>query len=295
MKMKQKFLLAFLVYSAMSLAQSTVAVYVVDVEGVDNSTKQIIGSEMVTRFAINPNFTAIERTTEFLTELRKEQQYQKTENASDQNICGLGKKYGVDLVCVTNILPYQESYYIQARVLNVEDATVLAAVREISTLASIDEIISAVEGLTNNMLPPLVSYIQQKQQIDQQRRLAEQRAAQQQQQAIQNQQQQAQMQESMRALQASTEPLVESISNLVQLNNSWILEVHNTKNNPYQIIVDGQVVGIINPLKAQRFFIPIARYGQIIAIQQSGYLFSPTKLTYKVNRQQKKAVVTIKI
>lgn len=293
--MKLKFLLAFLVCTVVSFAQSTVAIYVVDVEGVDNSTKQIIGSEMVTRFAVNPNFTAVERTTEFLTELKKEQLLQKSGNASDQNICGLGKKYGVDLVCVTNILPYQQAYYIQARVLNVEDATVLSAVREVSTLASIDEIISAVEELTNNMLPPLVSYIQQKQQIDQQRHLAEQRAAQQQQQARQQQQQQQQFQESMQALQASTQPLAESISDLVQLNNSWILEVHNTKNSPYQIIVDGQVIGVINPQKAQRFFVPIERYGQIIAIQQSGYLLSPTKLTYTVNRQQKKAVVKIKI
>lgn len=128
------------------MAQSKVAVYVID-SPVEDGIKKIIGSEMVSAIVANRKYQAVERTPVFLEQLSKEQ------NEKDDNqISLIGRQIGVDNVCVVDITSFQSSYYVQARLLDVNEAVVLATARVISTLSSIDDIISTTEQLTSKLI-----------------------------------------------------------------------------------------------------------------------------------------------
>lgn len=144
--MKKIILLFMLLSTIPVLAQTKVAVYVVE-SSVDDGIKRIIGSEMVSAIVANKDYQAVERTPIFLEQLSKEQGV-----GDDQQISQIGKQIGVDNVCVVDITSFQSSYYIQARLLEVNEAIVLATAREISTLSSIDDIVSTIEQIASKLI-----------------------------------------------------------------------------------------------------------------------------------------------
>lgn len=137
----------------MVMAQKKVAVYVTsDAPSVDNATQQIIGGELVTAIVRNGYFRAVERTADFLRQISKEQDYQHSGTVDDQQISALGKQFGVDYVCVASIMPYKKSYYLQARLIDVETATVQNIARETSSLSSLEEIMKVASNVANQLL-----------------------------------------------------------------------------------------------------------------------------------------------
>ena len=142
-----KLLLTLLWFIPFSIvAQTKVAVYVVE-SSVDEGIKKIIGSEMVSAIVANKEYQAVERTPVFLEQLSKEQNVDE-----DQQISQIGKQIGVDDVCVVDITSFQSSYYIQARLLEVNEAVVLATAREISSLSNIDDIVSTTERIASKLI-----------------------------------------------------------------------------------------------------------------------------------------------
>lgn len=144
--MKKFFLLLMFLTSVQIFAQTKVAVYVVESK-VEDEIKKIIGSEMVSAIVVNVDYQAVERTSTFLEQLSKEQGC-----GNDQQISTIGKQIGVDDVCVIDITAYQSSFYVQARLLDVNNTIVLATAREISPLSSIDEIIATTERLASKLI-----------------------------------------------------------------------------------------------------------------------------------------------
>ena len=106
-------------------------------------------------------YNAIERTSEFLGEISKEQDYQRGGNVDDSQICELGRQFGVDLVCVTDITKFQEKFYVQARLIDVEKAIVLATAREIAQLENLDDIMKLASTLAQNLINADVTYVLQ--------------------------------------------------------------------------------------------------------------------------------------
>ena len=129
-----------------------VAVYVTATSSVPDETKKIVGSELVAAIAANQSYSAIERTSAFLDELGKEQGYQLSGNVDDSQISRLGKQFGVDIVCVADITPYQNAYYIQARFIDVENAIIMSTERITSNLKGLDEMVKAAESLANKLI-----------------------------------------------------------------------------------------------------------------------------------------------
>lgn len=129
-----------------------VAVYVTGDEKIESSTCKILGSELVAAIVTTNEYSAVERTSEFLLEINKEQVYQRSGNVDDTQISVLGKQFGVDLVCVANITSFQDSYYLQVRLIDVENANVVATARETSSLHDITEIVSVSEKLAFSLL-----------------------------------------------------------------------------------------------------------------------------------------------
>ena len=157
--MKRLFVIFCLIIPFVLSAQTKVAVYVTATETVPKATKKVIGSEVVAAFVATKEYNAIERTTEFLNEITKEQDYQRAGNVDDGQICELGRQFGVDLVCVTDITKFQDKFYVQARLIDVEKAIVLATAREISQLEDLDAIMKLASNLAHSLITSDVSYV----------------------------------------------------------------------------------------------------------------------------------------
>lgn len=153
--MKRILFIVVMCLPMMVMAQKKVAVYVTsDAPSVDNATQQIIGGELVAAIVRNGQYRAVERTADFLKQINKEQGYQHSGNVDDQQISALGKQFGVDFVCVASIMPYRNSYYLQARMIDVETATVQNIARETSSFANLDEIMVVASKVAEQLLNP---------------------------------------------------------------------------------------------------------------------------------------------
>lgn len=134
-----------------TIAQTKVAVYVNGASDVEEAVKQIIANELVTAISANQQFTAVDHSSDFLNTIKQEQSEQVSGNVDDTQVQQLGQKFGVQQVCVANITPYQGKFYIQARMVDVESASVLNTCREISALQDLDEMVSIAEKLSQKL------------------------------------------------------------------------------------------------------------------------------------------------
>ena len=105
--------------------------------------------------------------------------------------------------------------------------------------------------------------------------------------------QQEQVDCSQQQLVESGAQLGQAIRNLVEVENSYAIDIKNTTKDPYRINLDGHILGVVNPYKTERFIVSVEIYGRMQAVQTSGYTFSPTVKEYKIPRQQKKTAYTV--
>ena len=74
--MKKTLLFLCCLCQLLTIAQTKVAVYVTCTNEIDETIKQIIGSEIVAAIASNPQYLAVERTADFLNAIKQEQNEQ---------------------------------------------------------------------------------------------------------------------------------------------------------------------------------------------------------------------------
>lgn len=148
--MKTKvFILLLLVLSMTAVAQQKkVAVYVT---GQQSGITKVLGDQLVSAFANNGKYIAIERTASFLSELNKEQGYQRTGAVDDNELSRLGKQFGVQLVCVAEITEVFGENYVSARLIDVETAEILNTSNTNSALSNMDEMRSVCSKLAEDL------------------------------------------------------------------------------------------------------------------------------------------------
>lgn len=106
---------------------------------------------------------------------------------------------------------------------------------------------------------------------------------------------QEQMDRLQQQLSESGAQLGQAIQNLIEVKNSYALDIKNTTRYPYKINLDGHILGVVNPYKTERFIVSVEIYGRMQAVQTSGYVFSPTIKEFRIPRQQKQTACTIVI
>lgn len=136
----KKILFLLLALPTMLMAQRSVAVYVTAPESLDPELKEIFSSELVNGITQNKDFRAVDRTADFDRTLQGSQ--------DNQQICNLGQQLGVDLVCVANITPFRDSYYIKSRLVDVRTFAIANSASEASSLATLEDILISCEHLT---------------------------------------------------------------------------------------------------------------------------------------------------
>lgn len=144
--------LLFILLSAISLTafaqQKKVAVYVT---GQESGINKVLGDQLVAAFAKSGKYIAIERTSSFLAELGKEQNYQRTGAVDDNELSRLGKQFGVQLVCVADVSDVFGEKYISTRLIDVESAEVVNTSNATSKLESMPELLKVTEGLAKEL------------------------------------------------------------------------------------------------------------------------------------------------
>ena len=119
----------FLCGSVSSFAQGTekprVAIYTEDDSG--ENIVEFVGQYLVDAIVKMGQYTAVERTADFLKGINKEQQYQRTGVVEDELIARLGKQFGARFVCMVKIGKSAGQLFISARLIDVETAVVTAS------------------------------------------------------------------------------------------------------------------------------------------------------------------------
>ena len=144
--------LFFILLSALSLTafaqQKKVAVYVT---GQQSGINKVLGDQLVAAFAKSGKYIAIERTASFLSELSKEQNYQRTGAVDDNELSRLGKQFGVQLVCVADVSEVFGEKYISCRLIDVESAEVANTSSANSKLDSMQELLTVTDKLAKEL------------------------------------------------------------------------------------------------------------------------------------------------
>lgn len=103
-----------------------VAVYVAQSQS--KEIGRVLGDKLVAGFTRSGQYTAVERTNSFLSQLNKEQKYQRNGEVDNNEISRLGKQFGVQYVCVAEVSDYHGGQkYIAARLVDVETAGLVEA------------------------------------------------------------------------------------------------------------------------------------------------------------------------
>lgn len=147
--MKKIFVILLSVLSLTVFAQQKkVAVYVT---GEQSGVKKILADKLVEAITYSNRYKAIERTSSFLNELKKEQSYQRTGEVNDNEIARLGIQFGVNYVCVVDVIEEFGQKYITARLIDVETTEVITTGNASSELASMDELLECANKVATNI------------------------------------------------------------------------------------------------------------------------------------------------
>ncbi|GHV69216.1 hypothetical protein FACS1894199_17580 [Bacteroidia bacterium] len=131
-------------------AKQRVAVYVTG--GKTDADNKVMGQKLVGAIAKSQNFAAIERTADFLSQLSKEQSYQRSGSVDDDQIAKLGKQAGVKYVCVAEMTPVEGGDFITARLIDVQTALVAAAADGSEQITDLQTLIRVSDALSADLL-----------------------------------------------------------------------------------------------------------------------------------------------
>lgn len=147
--MKKVFtLIVGLMLTMTAFAQKTVAVYVTATEGVSQETKRVLGSELVSAITQTADYVAIERTADFMAQVKKEQGNYEIDDAA---LYDLGRKFGASNVCVADVTKFGDEYYIVARLLDIKTSKVWKTAKKYTALKSLRELVETSESLANEL------------------------------------------------------------------------------------------------------------------------------------------------
>jgi len=127
-----------------------IAVYVAGKKSEDE--KKALGDKLLTALVNSGKFIAIERSAEFLTEIDNEQKKQREGAVDESQISKLGKQFGVNYVCIANIIEAFGGHQVSARIINVETAVVVAMGEDDSPLRNMDDLASVSFRITRMLL-----------------------------------------------------------------------------------------------------------------------------------------------
>lgn len=131
-------------------AQVKVAVYVTGEQ--EDGVKKVLGSKMVTYITESNDFTAIERTADFLSALNAEHDYQVSGEVSNSQIVKLGQQFGARYVAVVDVTELYGELFVSSRLIDVQTAQISSSYEATGQGGSL----SALANLANKVADGLI-------------------------------------------------------------------------------------------------------------------------------------------
>lgn len=131
-------------------AQKQVAVYVTGDR--EQAIKKVLGSKMVTYITESDNFTAVERTADFLNALTSEQDYQSSGEVSNSQIVKLGQQFGANYVAVVDVSELFGELFVSSRLIDVLTSQIIASYETSSAANDM----ATLTALANNVADGLI-------------------------------------------------------------------------------------------------------------------------------------------
>jgi len=105
------------------------AIYVTQSSNTYNA--KCVSSALIENFTKSDAFITVERTSDFLAGLRREQTYQQSGQVDDNQLSRLGRQWGVNMVCVVDVVNVQadrgeDVTYLAVRIINAETGVIMA-------------------------------------------------------------------------------------------------------------------------------------------------------------------------
>ena len=274
MNMKKLLLISVLTLCSLNIfAQQKVAVYVTGSK--EEGVNEFMGAYLVNAIVNNSKYLAVERTSDFLRELAKEQSYQRTGAVDDTQISKLGKQFGVNLVCVANIAKISDKEFVSARLINVETATVVNSTKPIIfTLETIETTsitlaYDLVQKKDDEQKAFLQAQEQQRQAAERQKQIAF--AEELQRKKEQEEQAKKQVGEKFNELGETIVDLVNTIKDSKNSRDMGSIKFINNDKDPFDIYVNNEYKGII---KGHSYLIlPVMKGRYVVKVsERSGYI-----------------------
>ena len=152
MKLTYKFIITFFifVYCLTVNAQKQVAVYVSGNQ--EPEIKKVLGSKMVSYITKSDEYTAIERTSDFLRALNAEHDYQTSGEVSNSQIVALGGQFGAEYVAVLDISELFEELFVAARLVNVKTAQVESSFEASSPATNMNSLTNLASNVADGLI-----------------------------------------------------------------------------------------------------------------------------------------------
>lgn len=142
--------LSIISYSTIINAKENVAVYVTGQK--EDAVKKVLGSKMVSYITQSDDYTAVERTLDFINALRAEHDYATSGEVSDEQIASFGKQFGAQYVAVVDVSEVYGELFVSARLINVEKNIIVESFDTYSKINSMD----GLAELANNVADGLI-------------------------------------------------------------------------------------------------------------------------------------------
>lgn len=147
-------LLAILIAGGSTQAQvapKKVAVYVTG-DDVEANIRKIIGAKLVTAITSSGEYAAVERSSDFLAALTKENDYGTSGEVRDDQIAKLGRKFGVKYVVVADVTEAFDELFIASRLINVETGLVVRSYDGNGQAESMDALLKLSQDIASGLL-----------------------------------------------------------------------------------------------------------------------------------------------
>jgi hypothetical protein len=119
---------------------------------IDQKENKVLNSRILEIFVNSGKYEAVERSDAFLAEIDKEQKKQRSGAVDDRQISELGKQFGVQFVCVADVVEVYDVKHISARLIDVETAVIVAVGNTESPLNNLE----ALKDVSNKIVSPML-------------------------------------------------------------------------------------------------------------------------------------------
>jgi hypothetical protein len=128
---------------------------------------------LFTRSRSNGDFVVVERSEAFTRQIDREQKKQHSGSVADSDISRMGKQYGISEICIASIELAMGSYSINARLVNVERASVVNAseLRHMKSENSASGNLSNLRNIAVQMVEDMIPRQLSEEEIEEDRRI----------------------------------------------------------------------------------------------------------------------------